>query len=210
MLSFLNFAATKQTLKGGRNIQESKVYNIKVGFDPSVILKSLDTAEDNENFDIQDFIKNFKKVSSTPTTSSTTTTETTTTTTTTTTTKSVSTTLSSSLITSLSPSHTEPHSMLTTADEGVNQQVKHGENHDGNRSMPPASTFLVPSSSASSGNFVKFMTSPPVFPRLPLLYYFSHPSYYPMPATPTFTLQYLWPVSYNQQHNIVNYHQTMP
>ena len=154
LLIIVSAVSCKQIGKRPKNLQESKVYNIKVQFDPEVIFKSLNEAS-AENIDVEDFINNFKSLPSTTSSNETKTTTTTTTTTSTTlsttvspststtsTTDSsiVSVTLSSDSSTkkdvsvipkeSLSPATIEDlHSSVTTSFDTVNDVLTQGKVH---------------------------------------------------------------------------------
>ena len=205
----------RQNVKSSRQLEESKVYNIKVQFDPSVILKQLDDAPGNENFDIQDFLN---KIKSTEESSTSTTTPSTVVTTVPTVIirTSSSTTSSPKLMTSsLAPSTIDEEELESTADylndttEELDESVGESVNQD--VGLGPASTTLM-----IPGHFVNYIKPIPVYPQLPLLYYFGHhqdhqtqfgsgASQYHHVSNPS--LQYFWPVVVTDQnylYSVVN------
>merc|ERR1712045_67006 len=65
MVRFLVFLAIITTTCSQNLKEESKVFNYKVQFDPTVFLQSLDDAPvDTNDFDIKDFINNFSSANS--------------------------------------------------------------------------------------------------------------------------------------------------
>ena len=231
----VNIADNKQQNgKRPRNIQESKVYNIKVQFDPSVIFKNLDKAPD-KNFNIEDFIKNFDSpttletsVPSTtpPTTTSTTTTSTTSSTTSTTTTLETSTPITTKSTTEQSLSITEkftissvkndelwPSLALNSIDDQHSDKTTDIDTHTADNQdkgvKPVKQENNIPASTTVMvpGTYMNYITPYPVYQHLPLLYYFGQ--YQPASKSPV-KLNYFWPVPLQFQSNIYGGFYTTP
>merc|ERR1712227_249914 len=205
-----NVAHSRQKIKSTRQLEESKVYNVKVQFDPSVILKQLDDAPVDANFNIQDFLKKIKSTSSTSTTpiaALVTSVPTVTSSTT------ASTASSPKLMTSsLAPPTIDEEDSESTTDylpditETENESVGESVNQD--VGLGPASTTLM-----IPGQIVNYIKPIPVYPQLPLLYYFCHhqdqhhqfgsgASHYHL-TNPS--LPYFWPFVVTNQNYLYNF-----
>ena len=213
VLTLLKVVYLRQNVKSSRQLEESKVYNVKVQFDPSVILKQLDNAPVNENFDIQDFLK---KIKSTEKSSTSTPVEVVTSVPTVTIRTTLSTASSPKLMTSsLAPSTIDEKESESTTDylkdtmEEMDESVIESVSQDVGLG-PASSTLMIP------GQFVNYIKPIAVYPQLPLLYYFGHQQdqhlqfgsgaskYHHVPNP---SLQYFWPVVVTDQnylYNIVN------
>merc|ERR1712227_761980 len=185
-----NVAHSRQIVKSSRQLEESKVYNVKVQFDPSVILKQLDDAPVDANFNIQDFLKKIKSTEETASTAS-----------------------SPKLMTSsLAPPTIDEEDFDSTTDylpditETENESVGESVNQD--VGLGPASTTLM-----IPGQIVNYIKPIPVYPQLPLLYYFGHhqdqhhqfgsgASHYHL-TNPS--LPYFWPFVVTNQNYLYNF-----